>query len=123
MHAQTILLSEKEPVIAFDLRNLLEKHHFRVLEADHPASIEAMCREFRPDLAIINFRQVDDSDGMGLAAALRRHFNLPVLCITGARAQDIRASRHFDASLPVLHKPFTSRQFLQVVQHWLGAIA
>lgn len=115
MHAQTIVIAEDEPVIAFDLRQLFEQHHFRVLEADHPASIEALCREFQPDLVIINFKQSKVLDGLGLAATLRQHFQLPVLCITGARAQDLRLSRHFDTDVPVLHKPFTHHQLLHLV--------
>jgi DNA-binding response OmpR family regulator len=123
MYAHTIVIAEDEPVIAFDLRQLFEAYHFQVLEADNPASIEALCRKYQPDLVIINFKQSKVLDGLGLAAMLRKHFSLPVLCITGARAQDIRQSRHFDAAMPVLHKPFTHHQLLRVVQQSMGAAA
>lgn len=115
MHRLTILLAEDEPVIALDIRNLLESNNFRVVEVGGSAELPDLCRRFQPKLAIINFIQPEFGNGVALADMLKRLFGLSVIMLSGARQQDIAASPDFDADIDVLFKPFTGTQLLEHV--------
>ncbi len=120
MRLLTVLLAEDEPIIAMDIRYLLEKNGLRVIQVTEQQAITEACKQFHPDLAILNFKQQDHGDAMALANVLKRRFKLPVMFITSARAQDVAASRDFDPSLDILYKPFTRGQLLQCVNRHAG---
>jgi len=115
----TVLLAEYEPVISMEIQHLLEGKGYRVIQATTMQDVLAACERYHPDLAILNFKQQDNSDGMELAQMIMSRFMLPVAFITGARPQDIAASKDFDSSLAILYKPFTRAQLQQCVQNWL----
>lgn len=118
MRSLTVLLAEEEPIIALDIKYLLEANGVRVIQVTDQDAITEACRQFQPDLAILNFKQQDHGDTMALANVLKQRFNLPVMFVTSARPQDIAASRDFDPSLDILYKPFTRAQLLQcVIRH------
>jgi response regulator NasT len=120
MRSLTVLLAEDEPVISMEIRYLLEGKGYRVIQAPATQDVLAACERYHPDLAILNFKQQDNRDGMELAQMLLSRFMLPVAFITGARPQDIAASRDFDSSLDILYKPFTRTQLQQYLHRWLA---
>lgn len=117
MRLVVILLLEDEPVIALDLIWRLGQLGCRTLWADDPDDAFEVCAQHRPDAALINFRQSGTIDGMGLARRLRTRFGLPVLCLTGARPEDLTAAADYDAEVPVLYKPFTTEQLYRCLGH------
>jgi Response regulator containing CheY-like receiver, AAA-type ATPase, and DNA-binding domains len=116
----TVLLAEDEPVISMDIQYLLEGQGCRVIQATASQDILAACEQYHPDLAILNFKQQDDGDGIELARTIMSRFMLPVAFITGARPQDIAASSDFDSSFDILYKPFSPAQLRQCVQNWIA---
>ena len=120
MRSLTVLLTEDEPVISMEIQHLLQGKGYHVIQATAAQDVLAACERYRPDLAILNFKQQDRSDGMDLAQQIMSRFMLPVAFITGARPQDIAASKDFDSSLDILYKPFTRTQLRQCVHSWLA---
>lgn len=120
MQALTILLAEDEPVISLDIRYLLEEIGLRVIQVTDLQAITEACEQFRPCLAILNYKQQENGDGMSIARMLKQRFSLPVMLISGVRPKDILASGTFDSSLEILYKPFTRTQLRQFVNRWLA---
>jgi DNA-binding response OmpR family regulator len=110
MRAVTILLFEHEPVISLDLKMELALLGCTVFQVQHVSEIAETCQQHLPDLALINFRQDQLSDGMSLARTLRVRFQMKVLLVTGARPSDLASAPDFYAGQEVLYKPFSRLQ-------------
>ena len=115
MQTKTILLVEDEPIICADVQDRLEVMGYRVCLAMEVAEAVLLCSEQVFDRVLINFKQKTIPDGMLLAKILRG--GQPIAFITGARQQDIIASKNYDSQYPILYKPFTSRQLQAFIQN------
>lgn len=113
MNRKKILIVEDEPIIALDLRAVLEATGFLVLEAANEQAALLLADCHLPDLVILNVKSELFDSGMALARLLQARYVLEVLFVTGARNGDMAASPDFDAKYRVLHKPFTRRQLRQ----------
>ncbi len=113
MRTLTILLLEYEPVIALDLKLELIQMGFVVHQAFRLSEAMEICQNLLPDVALINFRHNQMTDGMSVALSLRAQFQIKVLLITGARPCELEAAQDFYAGQEVLSKPFTRRQLRQ----------
>lgn len=110
MRQTTVLLVEDEPIIALDLKGELEAKGFLPLMAADVQDALRLTARHLPDVAILNFKTGQMTDGMALACLLRTRYRTKVLFITGARPQELEASADFYAGQEVLYKPFTRRQ-------------
>ncbi len=110
MHTLTVLLAEDEPIISMEIRQILEDQGHRVIQANALNDLNEICIQYQPSLAILNFRQKEWDDGMSAAQYFKERFRIPVLFITGALPQEIKAANNFNASLNILYKPFTPSQ-------------
>jgi len=110
MQSLNILLLEDDPVIAYDLKTTLEFEGFTVYTTHHPAEAIHLCERYLPDLAILNFQQQNEQDGMLLARLMRTRYLVGTLVVTGVRPRDLVQSQGFYAGQEVLFKPFTRRQ-------------
>lgn len=115
MRTLTILLLEYEPVIALDLKWELIRMGFVVYQAFSLPEAMEICQTQLPDLALINFRHDQFTDGMRIARTLRVHFQMKVLLITGAQTSELEAAGDFYAGQEVLNKPFTRLQLRRAV--------
>ena len=110
MHTLTVLLAEDEPIISMEIRQILEDQGHQVIQVTTLKDLKDACAQFHPSLAILNFKQKENGDGMSIAQYLKEWFILPVLFITGALPQEIKAANNFNVSLNILYKPFTPSQ-------------
>ncbi len=110
MRLFSIFIVEDEPVIALNLQLELELAGHRVTIATNTGEAMKLCARQRPDVAIMNLLFENSMDGMALARILRIRYFVVVLFITGARIEDLEASKDFYAGYDVLYKPFTARQ-------------
>ena len=115
MRTLAILLLESEPVVALDLKGELTRMGFAVHQAFRLSEAIEICQNLLPDIAFINFRQNQLTDGMSIARLLRVQYQMKVLLVTGARTRDLEAAGDFYAGQEVLNKPFTRRQFRQAM--------
>lgn len=120
MKNPTVLLLEDEPVIAADLSAMLWGLGCEVLWAADSSEALALCALRMPDLAVLNFRQPDGTDGLALAHTLRAELPIKIFFVTGARPSDLCTSSSFETDFMVLFKPFTPQQFKAMLQHIKG---
>lgn len=115
MRPLTVLLFESEPVVSYDVQQELTGMGYSVLQAFGLTEAMEICHQHLPDVALINFRQHQYTDGMSLAKTLRVHFQMKVLLLTGTRPQDIESAPEYYAGQEVLHKPFSMRQLREAL--------
>ena len=120
MFPSKILLMEDEPIIASDLKNMLESKGYRVFHADGAAKALSLCARHLPGFAILNFHQKDSGDGMSLARLLRTRYLVKILLVTGARSKDLSGAPDYYAGHEVLYKPYTRRQLQRALADFLA---
>lgn len=120
MRTPLVLLLEDEPVIAADLSALLRDLGCRVVQTTSWHEALVLCAQHAPDIALLNFRQLEAADGMAVARVLRTYFTVKICFVTGARRSDLAASPDFDPAHPVLFKPFSRRQVMRLLAGLMG---
>ncbi len=110
MPIQKILLAEDEPIIAMDLRMVLESMNFQVIQTSQLNDVLPICAHHFPNFAILNFHYSNQMVPFSIARQLRIHFGISTLIITGARPKDIFGAKDFYAGHDILFKPFTRQQ-------------
>jgi DNA-binding response OmpR family regulator len=118
MHSLTILLAENEPIISMEIRQILEDQGHQVIQVFALNHLKDACVQFKPSLAIINFKPKENGDGMSIAQYLKERFTIPVLFITGALPQEIKSAKNFNPGLDILYKPFSPFQLRRCVNRW-----
>lgn len=117
MTALRILIVEDEALVARDLRNTLVKLGYEVTFVARTAG-EALAsvRETMPDLALLDIRLADGSDGIEAAHALQRDFKVPVVYLTAhADERTIQRARETQP-YGYLLKPFHESELRSVVE-------
>ena len=116
----TVLVIDDEHAVRWVVRKALEPEVCNVIEAaDGISGIRRVSRGNPPvDLVIVDLK-LPNLNGLEVIESLTRaHPGLPMLCITGfgATATDILESTLRDYRVPVLLKPFSSKQLAEAVQ-------
>lgn len=115
-----ILLVEDEALIALTLEMTLDEAGYTILG---PVATAARALELAertvPDLALVNIDLRDGDSGIILASELHHRWTVPVLFVSGQRAD---ALAHRDVALGYLGKPYDPNVVLaslRVVRHLL----
>lgn len=104
-----VILWEDDPVIGLNIQTLLERASHEVWPVSNEAAAWQLCRERRPDMAILNFHFCERTNGLMLARRLINSSYPPrIYFITGAVVDEASVD-----GLPLLRKPFTQRQLHQ----------
>lgn len=116
----TALVIDDEHGVRWVIRKALEPEVCNVIEAaDGISGIRRVSSATPPvDLVIVDLK-LPNLNGLEVIESLSRtHPGLPMLCITGfgATATDILESMLRDFRVPVLLKPFSSKQLAEAVQ-------
>jgi DNA-binding NtrC family response regulator len=119
----TVLVIDDEHAVRWVVRKALEPEVCNVIEAaDGISGIRRVSRGDPPvDLVIVDLK-LPNLNGLEVIESLTRaHPGLPMLCITGfgATATDILESTLRDYRVPVVLKPFSSKQLAEAVQAML----
>jgi CheY-like chemotaxis protein len=116
----TALVIDDEDAVRWVVRKALEPEVCNVIEAaDGVSGIRRVSRGTPPvDLVLVDLKLANLNGLEVIDSLTRSHPGLPLLCITGfgATATDILESTLRDYHVPVLLKPFTSRDLAQAVQ-------
>lgn len=113
-HKATILIAEDEQLIALGMEMFLSDAGYDICGVARTAAGAIMlAREFHPDVALLDVRLADHSDGTDAARVLRHSLGIPSILITG----------HLDAfqaracgALGLLKKPYDPRRLLQMIE-------
>ena len=103
----SVLIVEDERVVAMDLRVLLERLGYSV-PAIASSGTEALERalEHSPDLILMDIRLRGEPDGIGAAAQIRAHMDVPVIFLTAYADRTTRERVREIAPYGYLVKPF-----------------
>ena len=116
----TALVIDDEHAVRLVIRQALEPEVCNVIEAaDGISGIQRVSRATPPvDLVIVDLKLANLNGLEVIDSLTRTHPGLPMLCITGfgATATDILESMLRDYRVPVLLKPFGSKQLVEAVQ-------
>jgi DNA-binding NtrC family response regulator len=116
----TTLVIDDEHAVRWVIRKALEPEVCNVIEAaDGVSGIRRVSRATPPvDLVIVDLKLANLNGLEVIESLTRTHPGLPLLCITGfgATATDILESTLRDYRVPVLLKPFSSKQLAEAVQ-------
>ena len=119
MRAPIVLLFEDDPIIAMDIRFLLEQEGVHVIEVNEANELEQQCAQKRPEGVILNFNYSRKKNGLMLYRALKKRFSPRVLFITGANPRELESSPLFHPSFYVVYKPFSTGRLRHAVNEWL----
>lgn len=116
----TVLVIDDEHAVRWVVRKALEPEVCNVIEAaDGVSGIRRVSRGAPPvDLVLVDLKLANLNGLEVIDSLTRSHPGLPLLCITGfgATATDILESTLRDYRVPVLLKPFTSKDLAQAVR-------
>jgi DNA-binding NtrC family response regulator len=116
----TVLVIDDDHAVRWVVRKALEPEVCNVIEAaDGISGIRRVSRGNPPvDLVIVDLKLANLNGLEVIESLTRTHPGLPMLCITGfgATATDILESTLRDYRVPVLLKPFGSKQLAEAVQ-------
>jgi DNA-binding NtrC family response regulator len=116
----TALVIDDEHAVRWVIRQALEPEICNVIEAaDGISGIRRVSRGTPPvDVVIVDLKLANLNGLEVIESLTRTHPGLPILCITGfgATATDLLERMLRDYRVPVLLKPFSSKQLAEAVQ-------
>ncbi len=115
--ASKILIVEDEGIVAFNLQQRLQHMGYRITGlAESGAEGLALVSRERPDLVLMDIHIKGEMDGIELARALNRDFDLPIIYLT-AYSEDTTLERaRRTRPYGYLIKPFSERELHATVQ-------
>jgi response regulator NasT len=111
---QRILVAEDDPVILFTLAEALRRFGYEVLEARRGDEALALCREHRPDLAILDV-QMPGMDGIAVSERLRAETDVPFMFLSAYDERELVDRAIAAGALGYLVKPVTVAQIAPAV--------
>jgi two-component system response regulator GlrR len=110
----TILIVDNDEGMAAALRTRIESAGYRCRTASGGAQGLSIFLEDRIDLVITDLN-MPAGDGIAVVEAVREHRPVPVIVITGFRA-DYRRDLRVLADVTVLEKPFNSHRLFELIE-------
>lgn len=115
-----LIIAEDEQIIALGMQIFLSEAGHQICGIAATAAEAVRLGELhRPELALLDVRLAEGSDGTDAARELRDHFGIPSILVTGhldrTQAQDVGA-------LGLLKKPYDPMRLLEIIEaalQWL----
>lgn len=116
MNNERILIVEDEGLIAYHLKEVLEKNHFKVPST--VASGEDAVKEVynkNPDLVLMDINLAGEMDGIEAAKRIRADFNIPVVFLTAYGDDQILERAKKAEPYGYILKPFNERELVIII--------
>ena len=107
-----VLLVEDDPLIRESIAAAFERAGLVCLAVGDGAGIAAVADEFRPDLALLDVTLPGPVDGFGIARALRRDRDVPVIFVTARDSGDDRLTGFGIGGDDYVIKPFVVEELV-----------
>ena len=111
-----IVIAEDEAIIRLDLRETLEEAGFEVVgetgRGDHAVDL---CRELRPDLAILDIK-MPHTDGVAAARVISGEQLCAVLILTAFSQREVVEEARDAGALAYLVKPYEKSDLLPAIE-------
>ena len=113
-HKASLLIAEDEQIIALGMEMLLTDAGYDIcgIARTAPEAI-ALAQQFHPDLALLDVRLANNTDGTDAARVLKNSLAIPSILITGHL--DALQAKACGAS-GLLKKPYDPRRLLQMIE-------
>lgn len=119
MLSPTVLLAEDEPVIALDIRLLLEQEGIRVIEP--VTDLETACKLWHPQGIILNFSIPGKKQNeLEIARQLTKKFQVRAMIVTGAARQQVEIPHRNNNDITIIYKPYLPANFRRRALEWLS---
>jgi diguanylate cyclase (GGDEF)-like protein/PAS domain S-box-containing protein len=113
---ESILIVEDEKIIALDLMRRLERFGYEVLgTAIDAAQAYEIVEEQRPDLVLMDIMLSGSTNGVTIAAELRRRFGTAIVFITAFADSDTLAGARAAEPYGYILKPFKERELFTTI--------
>ena len=124
MADQRILIVEDEEIVAEDISDMLEQLGYHVIAVtDSGEEALEKIAESMPDLVLMDIHLKRGMDGVEASDQIRRHFDIPVVYVTGAADEKTLQRAKVTAPLGFVVKPFQKRDLhssIEVALHIHG---
>ncbi len=117
--AHTILIVEDDEAVRSMVKDVLEHHSYRVLEAEHAGAALEVARAHRDDIDLLLTDMVmpGDLDGLHLAKTLLAEMpSLKVIYTSGYSAELFGSDEDLEEGVNYLPKPYPTARLLTIVQ-------
>ena len=115
-----VVIAEDEAIIRLDLKESLEEEGYEVVgEASRGDQAEALVRELRPDLAILDIK-MPGVDGLTAARAIAADRLCAVLMLTAFSQREIIEEARDAGALAYLVKPFQKTDLIPAIEVAIG---
>lgn len=111
MSNQTILLADDDPTILLALGYGLRAAGFNVIEAKDGDQAINLCREFKPDLLILDMN-MENLSGLDVAEWLNLNLPTPFIFLSGYDDEEIVQAAAIAGALGYLVKPVSTQKLL-----------
>jgi len=102
-----IIIVEDDEITSLNLNMSLQKHGYSVVAVcDNAAQAKLKIASANPDLIIIDISLDESSDGIDLAKAVRKDFNIPFIYLTSYSDDDIISQAKHTEPYGYIVKPF-----------------
>lgn len=111
-----ILLAEDEPLIRFDMKEMLEEEGYEIVaEVGDGKTALRLAEDLKPDLAIVDIK-MPEMDGLEVARQIAESKTAPVLVVTAYSQKDFMERAKEANVLAYLIKPFKREDLLAAVE-------
>jgi len=111
-----ILIVEDERLIAFCLKQALERNNYNVVVAYTKKDAIKQAEEFLPHVVLLDVTLEDRFDGIEVAQHIRSSANVPVIFITGLTAEIILKQDESINPDSILEKPVDTMVILKAIK-------
>jgi len=111
-----ILVVEDERLIAFCLKQALERNDYNVIVAYTKRDAIKQTEVFSPDIVLLDATLENRFDGLEVAQHIRSSVNVPVIFITGLTAEIILKQDESINPASILEKPVDTMVVLEAVK-------
>ena len=112
-----ILIVEDEKIVAWDIKEALEKLGYRVFEGVATASEAILTASLvKPDLILMDIQLQGEMDGIAAAEEIYRRYKIPVVYLTAYADEQTLARAIQTSPFGYLIKPFQSKQLHTTIQ-------
>lgn len=118
MTGEAVLVVEDDGLIAFHLKEVLEKAGYRVIGLAYSGEmvLKALEEDPKPDLIMMDIGLAGSLDGIDTALEIRKRFPIPLIFLTAYTSERTIERMNEVAPEGYIVKPFLDRELLAVVE-------
>ena len=115
MSGARLVVVDDDPAILRSLRRSLEGHGYAVKTLESGGPTEALVRDFRPDVVLLDL-VLPDTDGIAITRAIRAWSEVPIILLSAVGDERAKVTALDEGADDYLTKPFNMNELLARVR-------